>query len=77
MKALAGKIQPIYGRSAGKDGYVSIQGGPVEEHGPQSIIRHGLANRELGENICIKAPVTASGLAAVEALLAKDVCLST
>ena len=73
VKAIADKFLPIYERSRGKDGFVSIQGDPISEQSPDAIVAEGLKNRELGENVCIKVPVTATGLPAVEALIADGV----
>lgn len=73
VKGIADKFRPIYERSRGRDGFVSIQGDPTNELDPKVIVAEGLKNRELGENVCIKVPVTAAGLPAIEELVAKDV----
>lgn len=59
----------LWKQSAGRDGYVSIQGDPVHEHDPKVIIREAHENRRLGENIAVKIPLTSSGLQAIEALV--------
>lgn len=68
-RGIAEKFRPLYERSRGKHGFVSIQGDPIHEHDPNQILEEGLANRELGENICIKVPVTRPGLKAIEGLI--------
>ncbi len=69
VRGIAEKFRPLYERSRGKHGFVSIQGDPIHEHDPNQILEEGLANRELGENICIKVPVTRPGLKAIEGLI--------
>ncbi len=54
VRGIAEKFRPLYERTRGKHGYVSIQGDPIHEHDPQQILEEGLTNRELGENVCIK-----------------------
>ena len=77
VKAIADKFRPIYEQSGGVHGYVSIQGDPLLAHDPQVIIGEAFKNRELGENLCIKVPVTVSGLLAVEELIAKGVPINS
>jgi len=52
---------------------VSLQGDPIREHDPNVIFEEGLANRALSDNVCIKVPVTAPGLNAIEALIEEGV----
>ena len=61
QRELVGRIAklflPLYQQSQGRWGYVSIQGDPFHED-CDSIVKTGLFNREAGENIMIKIPVT-------------------
>jgi transaldolase len=72
VKPLQKLFYPIWEKSHGKYGYVSIQGDPIREHDVRVIIDEARENRKLGPNICIKIPVTESGLAAIETLVAED-----
>ncbi len=54
-------------------GYVSIQGDPINEDDAQVVIREARKNRAVAENICCKIPTTASGLEAMETLVAEDI----
>jgi transaldolase len=62
----------LYEESNGMEGYVSIQGDPINEEDPQVIINEGRKNREISPNIMIKIPGTESGLEAMEVLLAEN-----
>jgi transaldolase len=69
---IAKAFLPIYEQSNGMDGYVSIQGDPIHEHDPEIILKEARKNRSLSPNIMIKVPATASGLRAMEELLAEN-----
>jgi transaldolase len=73
VRGIAEKFQPLFERTRGKHGYVSIQGDPIHEHEPNQILAEGLVNRELGENVCIKVPVTRPGLKAIEGFVRRNV----
>ena len=66
---IAEAFRPIWERSHGADGWVSIQGDPVHEHDPQVIIREAHENRKLDPNIAIKIPTTSAGLEAMKTLV--------
>jgi transaldolase len=76
VKPIAEKFLPIFNRSHGQQGYVSIQGDPIHEDDPDVVIKEALKNREVSPNICCKIPTTHSGLAAMEYLVGKDVPLN-
>lgn len=73
VKPIMEKFLPLHESNPAWDGFVSIQGDPIKEHDPQVIIREGRANHALSKNACIKIPCTASGLEALEVLVAEDV----
>jgi transaldolase len=75
-KPIMDKFFPIYEKTGGKKGYVSVQGDPVHEDDPEVILREGRRNRAISENACIKIPTTASGLEAMQALIAEAVPLN-
>jgi len=76
VKPIAEKFLPTFQKSAGKRGYVSIQGDPIHEDDPDVIIREALENRAVSPNICCKIPTTHAGLQAMEYLISKDVPLN-
>lgn len=67
---IAKKFFPIYEKSGGKNGYVSIQGNPLKEDA-DTIIREARFNRKGGANIMAKIPAIVEGLEAIETLLAE------
>jgi len=70
------KFLAIYRETSGHKGYVSIQGDPIHEDDPDTIIREALENRRLAPNLCCKIPTTAAGLQAMQALIRRDVPLN-
>ena len=66
----------VYEESNGMEGYVSIQGDPINEEDPQVIINEGRKNREISPNIMIKIPGTEAGLEAMEVLLTENTPLN-
>ena len=76
VKPISDKFMPIFKKSNGQQGYVSIQGDPIREDDPEVVIREALENRKLAPNICCKIPTTHSGLQAMEYLVSKEVPLN-
>jgi transaldolase len=66
---VAAAFRPLWERSGGADGWVSIQGDPVHEHDPKVIIREAHENGKVGPNINIKIPCTHAGLEAMKTLI--------
>lgn len=69
VKPIAEAFLPVWERSRGADGWVSIQGDPVHEHDPAVIIREAHENQRVGPNIAIKIPCTRAGLEAMKTLI--------
>lgn len=69
---IARRFKPLYDASNGKYGYVSVQGNPFKED-RENIVRNARFNREAGENIMAKVPVTEDGLEAIELLLGEGI----
>jgi len=65
-------FHPLFERSCGKQGYVSIQGDPFNEK-KEAIIDYAHFNREGGENMMCKIPAVPDGLAAIEELIRQNV----
>ena len=72
VRGIAEVFRPVYDARPKHQGYVSIQGDPIEEHDPQVIIHEARLNRAIAPNACIKIPCTPAGLAAMETLIAED-----
>lgn len=70
VKKIAEFFLPIYERSNGKQGFVSMQGDPFKEDA-DTIVKYALFNREGAPNIMVKVPATEEGLKAI-AILAKE-----
>lgn len=56
---------PMWEKTGGKDGYVSIQADPFNET-YENIMETARFNREAGANIMIKIPATGDGIKAIE-----------
>jgi len=70
---IADLFLPLYKNSEEIEGLVTIQGDPYAETNTQLIIEEGFANRKIGENICIKIPVTEWGIKAISAMVERDI----
>lgn len=68
-------LRPVYEKSKGRDGFVSIEVSPHLAHDSEATIReaHELWAHLARPNIMIKVPATRAGLPAIEALLAAGV----
>ena len=73
VKPVAEKFMPMFEKSGGMKGYVSIQGDPINEDDPEVVFRDAIANRKVSPNICCKIPTTSSGLKAMEHLLEENI----
>jgi transaldolase len=76
VRPIADYFLPMFKKSDGIDGYVSIQADPINDEESEEIIRQALENRKVGENICCKIPTTASGLKAMDILLEENIPLN-
>jgi transaldolase len=76
VKPIADRFLPLFEKTDGKHGYVSVQGDPLDDEDAELIVRESLENRRLGPNICCKIPVTPSGIRAMEELVPLDVPLN-
>lgn len=70
---IAAKFLPLYTGNSGQNGFVSLQGDPINDEEPEGILHEALAARRIAPNIACKIPVTAAGLAAIETLVAQDI----
>lgn len=68
-------LRPVYERTGGGDGYVSLEVNPDLAHDTEGTVREGMRLfTSLGRpNIMIKVPATAEGIPAIEQLIQKGV----
>ena len=68
-------LRPVYDRTGGDDGYVSLEVSPELAHDTEGTVREGMRLfTSLGRpNIMIKVPATAEGTSAIEQLILKGV----
>lgn len=72
VKGISDLFLPVWERTRGRFGYVSIQGDPIHEEDPRVILDEARKNRELNPNVMIKIPATKAGLAAMDELIAEN-----
>jgi|SoiMethySBSTD1v2_1073268.scaffolds.fasta_scaffold01409_4 transaldolase len=72
-------LRPVYDRTEGRDGFVSLEVSPYLAHNTQGSIAeaHRLWNAVARPNLFIKIPGTFEGIAAVEALLFDGINVNT
>jgi transaldolase len=76
IKEISDVFMPLWKKTNGKHGYVSIQGDPINEHHAQVIIDEARLNREMNPNVMIKIPATKAGLEAMKVLIAENTPLN-
>lgn len=74
-QALMQQWLPIYERSGGERGFVTIQEDPRHEEDTAHILEASLRAAELGPNYMAKVPVTAPGLEVIRELVAHDIAI--
>ena len=72
---LSETFYPIYKKSHGTQGYVSIQGDPFDES-EENVMLYALENRKIADNITPKIPFVESTLNAVRKLLLQGIPLN-
>ena len=77
VKPIAEKFMPLFERSGGEHGFVSIQCDPFADDDSQDIIRQALDNRKISPNICCKIPLTEPGLEAIPELVPMNVPMNS
>lgn len=73
IRPICERFLPLYRKNSSRDGYVSIQGDPIDDEDADRIIYQARANRTVAENICCKVPTTGAGLKAMEVLFEENV----
>jgi transaldolase len=63
-------FRPLYDETAGREGYVSIQGAPDEDDDGDRILEQGYEGKAIGPNIAVKIPASLPGFFAFERLVA-------
>lgn len=72
----AARLEPIFERTGGTRGRLSIQASPQHHRDAGAMIAHGLELARLAPNMAVKLPTTAAGLEAMEALTAQGVVIN-
>lgn len=70
------KFMPLWERTHGEHGYVSIQGDPIHEDDANVILSEARESRQLNPNMMIKIPATKAGLEAMRVLIAENTPLN-
>ncbi len=75
QRRLVGRIcetfLPLYERTGGREGFVSLQGAPEADHDAAAILAEGRATRAIAPNATPKIPATVPGFEAFETLVAE------
>ncbi|MDC0710272.1 transaldolase family protein [Stigmatella sp. ncwal1] len=72
-KEAAALLAPLYDRTGGRQGYLSVQVSPKLYRSTERMIAHGLSLAALAPNIALKCPSTKEGIAAMEELTARGI----
>lgn len=67
------KFLPIYEKSGGTNGYVTIQDDPRRDDDPDMIVDAALRHAKLGKNYMAKIPVIEAGIKSMGRLIEKDI----
>lgn len=67
---IAERFLPLYERTGGREGFVSIQGAPEADTDAAAILHEANLGRRIAPNVTPKIPATAPGLQAFEQLVA-------
>jgi transaldolase len=70
---IAQKFKPLFDKSQGQHGYVSIQGDPINEDDPEAIVKAARENRKIAPNICCKIPTTIPGIKAMATMVEEGI----
>jgi transaldolase len=72
-KRVLDRFRPLYEKSGGEYGYVTMQDDPREDQDTEAVVRGVLSNRQLGDNYMAKIPVIKGGMEAIEECVAENV----
>lgn len=72
----AALLMPIFERSGGRRGRMSIQTSPTHYRDPARIIEQATGFAALAPNIAVKVPATAAGIVAIEELTARGIVIN-
>ncbi len=78
VQAACDALEPVFGRSGGRDGRVSIEVSPRLAHDTEGTVAEARRLRAAVDrpNVMIKVPATSAGLPAVSTLLAEGTCVN-
>ncbi len=70
---IVARFMPLYERSRGTEGFVTIQSDPREDEDAAALVEAALRYRPASPNFMAKIPVTQAGLEAFETLVAENI----
>ncbi|MGQ0752628.1 MAG: transaldolase [Betaproteobacteria bacterium] len=78
IQAACDVLRPLYDRTGGEDGYVSLEVSPALAHDAEGTVSAALRLRGLvgRDNVLIKVPATTAGITAIEELIGKGVSIN-
>ena len=66
---------PLFEKSGGTEGFVTMQDDPEKEHDADSIVAAALRHRQVGKNYMAKIPIIESGMKAMKTLIEKNIAI--
>jgi len=72
-KRIMEKFLPLYKKSEGTEGFVTMQDDPRKDHDTESTIKTVFENRKVGENYMAKIPVIRGGIEAIEICVEENI----
>lgn len=69
-------LRPVYERTNGKKGFLSIQTNPEYHKSPDLLVTQALRFAKLAPNMQVKIPATAAGITAIEEVTAEGVSIN-
>ncbi|HEX6007236.1 MAG TPA: transaldolase [Burkholderiales bacterium] len=78
IQAACDVLRPLYDRTGGEDGYVSLEVSPALAHDAEETVAAALRlrGRVQRDNVLIKVPATSAGVTAIEELIGKGVSIN-
>jgi transaldolase len=72
----ASLLKPVFDRTEGKKGFLSIQTNPENYRSPELLVAQALHFSKLAPNMQVKIPATAAGIVAIEEVTAQGVSIN-
>src|SRR5262245_12457161 len=69
-------LRPVFDRTEGKKGYLSIQTNPEHYRTPEALVQQALHFATLAPNVQVKVPATSAGIAAIEEITSLGISIN-